>query len=268
MSAPEDSHMPELVTPSNEDFSLAGRTAIVTGGAKGIGRGIADGLARAGARLVIADLAGAQEAATRYPDGIGVTADVSDPGDVDAMVDAALEATGRIDILVNNAGIYTSLSMQPFEEISVEEWRQVYEVNVIGTFLATRAVVPHMRRQGGGRIVNITSGTIFRGVPFLLHYVASKGAVLAMTKALAREIGGDGVLVNSVAPSFTISDGVRENPAGVDFETISRASIANRTLKRDQYPEDLAAAAVFLCSPGSAFMTGQTIIVDGGQHFQ
>ena len=268
MSTPEGSDMTELVTPSNEDFSLAGQTAIVTGGAKGIGRGIADGLARAGARIVIADLAGAEQAATRYPDGIGMTADVSSPGDVDAMVDAAVEATGRIDILVNNAGIYTSIPMRPFEEIPVEEWRQVNEVNVIGTFLASRAVVPHMRRQGGGRIVNITSGTIFRGVPFLLHYVASKGAVLAMTKALARELGDDGIHVNSVAPSFTISDGVRENPAGVDFETLSKMSIANRILKRDQFPEDLAAAAVFLCSPGSAFMTGQTIVVDGGQYFQ
>ena len=268
MSTPEGSDMTELVTPSNEDFSLAGQTAIVTGGAKGIGRGIADGLARAGARIVIADLAGAEQAATRYPHGIGVTADVSNPGDVDAMVDAAVEATGRIDILVNNAGIYTSIPMRPFEEIPVEEWRQVNEVNVIGTFLASRAVVPQMRRQGGGRIVNITSGTIFRGVPFLLHYVASKGAVLAMTKALARELGDDGIHVNSVAPSFTISDGVRENPAGVDFETLSKMSIANRILKRDQFPEDLAAAAVFLCSPGSAFMTGQTIVVDGGQYFQ
>ncbi|MCY4632169.1 MAG: SDR family NAD(P)-dependent oxidoreductase [bacterium] len=268
MSTPEGSDMSELVMPSNEDFSLAGRTAIVTGGAKGIGRAIADGLARAGARIVIADLAGAQEAAASYPEGVGVTADVSNPDDIDAMVDAALEASGRIDILVNNAGIYTSLPMRPFEEIPLEEWRTVNEVNVIGTFLGCRAVVPHMRRGGGGRIVNITSGTIFRGVPFLLHYVSSKGAVLAMTRALARELGDDGVLVNSVAPSFTISDGVRENPAGVDFETLSNVSIANRILKRDQFPEDLAAAAVFLCSPGSAFMTGQTIVVDGGQYFQ
>ena len=260
--------MSELVMPSNEDFSLAGQTDIVTGGAKGIGRAIADGLARAGARIVIADLAGAQEAAASYPEGVGVTADVSNPDDIDAMVDAALEASGRIDILVNNAGIYTSLPMRPFEEIPLEEWRTVNEVNVIGTFLGCRAVVPHMRRGGGGRIVNITSGTIFRGVPFLLHYVSSKGAVLAMTRALARELGDDGVLVNSVAPSFTISDGVRENPAGVDFETLSNVSIANRILKRDQFPEDLAAAAVFLCSPGSAFMTGQTIVVDGGQYFQ
>ena len=267
MSGASDPGEVRLVTPSNEDFSLAGQTAIVTGGAQGIGRAIADGLARAGARLVIADLAGAQEAATAYPDGVGVTADVANADDVDAMVDAAMEATGRIDILVNNAGMFTSIPTRPFDEIPVEEWRAVMEINVIGTFLGCRAVVPHMRRQGGGRIVNITSGTIFRGVPFLLHYVASKGAVLALTRALARELGNDNVLVNSVAPGFTISDGVRENPAGVDFEQISAVSIAARTLKRDQYPEDLVAAAVFLCSPGAAFVTGQTIVIDGGQYF-
>ncbi len=256
-----------MVLPSNEDFSLAGQTALVTGGAKGIGRAIADGLARAGARLVIADLAEAQEAANRYPGGIGVTADVSVAEDIDAMVDTALEATGRVDILVNNAGMFTSIPMRPFHEIPVEEWRQVMEINVIGTFLGCRAVVPHMRRQGGGRIVNITSGTIFRGVPLLLHYVASKGAVLALTRALARELGDDNILVNSVAPGFTISDGVRQNPAGVDYEKISAVSIAARTLKRDQFPEDAVAAAVFLCSPGAAFVTGQTIVIDGGQYF-
>ena len=267
MSAAPDSGERQFVTPSNEDFSLAGQTAIVTGGVQGIGRAIADGLARAGARLVIADLAGAQEAATRYPGGIGVTADVSDQGDIDAMVDTAIEATGRVDILVNNAGMFTSIPTRPFDEIPVEEWRAVMEINVIGTFLGCRAVVPHMRRQGGGRIVNITSGTVFRGVPFLLHYVASKGAVLALTRALARELGNDNVLVNSVAPGFTISDGVKENPAGVDFDQISAISIAARTLKRDQFPEDLVAAAVFLCSPGASFVTGQTIVIDGGQYF-
>ena len=267
MSATAGGGTPELVTPSNEDFSLEGRTAIVTGGAKGIGRAIADGLARAGARLVIADLAAAEQAATRYPDGIGVTADVSNPDDIDAMLEAALATTGRIDILVNNAGIFTSIPMRPFDEIPEEEWRQVMEVNVIGTFLGCRAVVPHMRRQGGGRILNITSGTIFRGVPLLLHYVASKGAVLALTRALARELGDDNILVNSVAPGFTISDGVRENPAGVDFDHVSSVSIAARTLKRDLFPEDLVAAAVFLCSPGASFVTGQTIVIDGGQYF-
>ncbi len=257
----------EMVNSGGDPFSLAGRTAIVTGGAKGIGRAIADGFARAGARLVIADLTGAEEAAGRYPDGLGVTVDVSRADDLEAMVDATLAACGGVDILVNNAGIYTTLPMRPFEEIPVEEWRRVLEVNVIGMALACRAVAPHMRARGEGHILNISSGTVFRGVPHLLHYVSSKGAVLAMTRALAKELGGDGILVNCIAPGFTVSDGVRENPAGVDFQTLSRLSIAARTIKREQTPDDIVSAAVFLCSPGAGFVTGQTIVIDGGQYF-
>ncbi|MCE2527118.1 MAG: SDR family oxidoreductase [Actinomycetia bacterium] len=255
------------MTKSRAYLSLTGQTAIVTGGAKGIGRAIADGLADAGARIVIADLAGAQEAASTYPGGVGVTVDVSNPDDLDAMVNAVLDASGQVDILVNNAGIYTSLPMRPFEQIPVEEWQRVMEVNVIGLALACRAVVPHMRARGEGRILNISSGTVYRGVPHLLHYVSSKGAVVAMTKALAKELGGDGILVNCIAPGFTISDGVRENPAGVDFEFLSSISVAARTIKRDQTPEDIVAAAVFLCSPGADFVTGQTMVIDGGQYF-
>ncbi len=251
----------------DDAFSLEGQTAIVTGGAKGIGRALADGLSRAGARIVIADLSGAGEAAAGYPGGVGITVDVSKPEDMTAMVDAAVETCGQVDILVNNAGLYTSLPMRPFEDIPIEEWRQVLDVNVIGLALACRAVVPHMRSRGGGRILNISSGTVFRGVPMLLHYVSSKGAVVAMTKALAKELGNDGILVNCIAPGFTITDGVQENPAGVDFEMLSRISVAARTIKRDQTPDDIVAAAVFLCSPGSAFVTGQTMVIDGGQYF-
>jgi NAD(P)-dependent dehydrogenase (short-subunit alcohol dehydrogenase family) len=194
-----------------------------------------------------------------------VTVDVSREEDVARMAGAALERFGRIDALVNNAGIYTSLVPTPFEEIDPQEWKQVFDVNVLGMFLCCRAVLPAMRAAGGGRIVNIASGTPFKGVPYLLHYVTSKGAVVALTRALAREVGGDGVLVNTVAPGFTMSDGVKANP--VQIEKLQEISAAARVIRRDQFPEDIVGAVVFFCSPESAFVTGQALVVDGGAFF-
>jgi NAD(P)-dependent dehydrogenase (short-subunit alcohol dehydrogenase family) len=244
---------------------LDGKVAIVTGGAQGIGKAIADGLAAQGARMVIADLRGAEEAAAAYRDGVGLTADVADEADVERMAAETAERCGGIDVLVNNAGLYASLAMRPFEQIDVGEWRRVMDVNVLSMFLTCRACVPRMRERGGGRIVNISSGTPFRGVPFLLHYVTSKGAIVALTRALAKELGGDEILVNCVAPGFTMSTGVRDNPAVV--EALRDVSVSARTLKRDQVPEDVVGAVVFLAGPGSTFITGQTMVIDGGQTF-
>jgi NAD(P)-dependent dehydrogenase (short-subunit alcohol dehydrogenase family) len=244
---------------------LDGKVAIVTGGAQGIGRAIADQLAADGARIVIADLKGAEEAAADFPDGVGLTVDVASEDDVARMAAETIERCGAIDILVNNAGLYASLPMRPFEQIPVAEWRQVMDVNVLSMFLTCRAVVGHMREQGGGRIVNISSGTPFRGVPFLLHYVTSKGAIVALTRALAKELGGDDVLVNCVAPGFTMSDGVHEHPEVI--EALRDVSIGSRTLKRDQVPADVVGAVAFLCGPGATFITGQTMVIDGGQYF-
>jgi NAD(P)-dependent dehydrogenase (short-subunit alcohol dehydrogenase family) len=245
--------------------ALEGKVAIVTGGAKGIGEAIARGLAAEGARIVVADLAGAEEAAATYEGGVGITVDVSSEEDVARMVAETVEQCGRVDILVNNAGLYASLAMRSFEQIPVDEWRQVMDVNVLSMFLTCRAVVPHMREQGGGRIVNISSGTPFRGVPFLLHYVTSKGAIVALTRALAKELGGDDILVNCVAPGFTMSAGVREHPEVI--EALQQVSVSARTLRRDQEPEDVVGAVVFLAGPGSTFITGQTMVIDGGQYF-
>jgi NAD(P)-dependent dehydrogenase (short-subunit alcohol dehydrogenase family) len=244
---------------------LQGKVAIVTGGAQGIGRAIAETLAADGARIVIADLKGAEAAAGAFPDGVGLTVDVADEDDVARMAATTVERCGSIDILVNNAGLYASLAMRPFEQIPVDEWRQVMDVNVLSMFLTCRAVVPQMRAQGGGRIVNISSGTPFRGVPFLLHYVTSKGAIVALTRALAKELGGDGVLVNCVAPGFTMSDGVNEHPEVI--EALREVSIGARTLKRDQVPGDVVGAVAFLVGPGATFITGQTMVIDGGQYF-
>ena len=235
---------------------LAGKVAIVTGGAQGIGAAIAAGLEAEGAEVVIVDL--------DPPEG-GIRADVSSEEDVSRMVAEALERNGRIDVLVNNAGLYASLEMRAFTEIPLEEWNRVMEVNVASMFLTCRAVVPVMREQGGGKIVNISSGTPFRGVPFLLHYVTSKGAIVAFTRALAKELGRDGIHVNCVAPGFTMSDGVKSHPEVV--EKLRDVTVASRTIQRDQVPEDVVGAVVFLCTPAADFITGQTMVIDGGQYF-
>ncbi len=236
--------------------ALDGKVAIVTGGAQGIGAAIVSGLQAEGAEVVVADL--------EPPEG-GIRADVSSADDVSRMVEEALQRNGRIDILVNNAGLYASLEMRAFTEIPLEEWNRVMEVNVASMFLTSRAVVPVMREQGGGKIVNISSGTPFRGVPFLLHYVTSKGAIVAFTRALAKELGRDSIHVNCVAPGFTMSDGVKSHPDVV--EKLRDVSIASRTLQRDQVPEDVVGAVVFLCTPAADFITGQTMVIDGGQYF-
>jgi len=236
--------------------ALDGKVAIVTGGAQGIGAAIASGLEAEGAEVVIVDL---------EPPERGIQADVSSEEDVERMVSEALERNGRIDILVNNAGLYASLEMRAFTEIPLDEWNRVMEVNVASMFLTCRAVVPVMRDQGGGKIVNISSGTPFRGVPFLLHYVTSKGAIVALTRALAKELGKDGIHVNCVAPGFTMSEGVKSHPEVI--ERLRDVSIASRTIQRDQVPEDVVGAVVFLCTSAADFVTGQTMVIDGGQYF-
>jgi NAD(P)-dependent dehydrogenase (short-subunit alcohol dehydrogenase family) len=247
------------------DQLLAGKVAVVTGGSQGIGRAIASGLSAAGARIVIADLRGAEEAAAEYPDGVGLTVDVASEGDVARMVEDTVERCGSLDTLVNNAGLYATLAMRPFTEIPLEEWRRVMDVNVASMFLTCRAAVPVMRAQGGGTIVNISSGTPFRGVPFLLHYVTSKGAIVAFTRALAKELGKDGVRVNCVAPGFTMSQGVLDSPDVV--AKLREVSVSARTIQRDQEPEDVVGAVVYLAGETSSFVTGQTIVIDGGQYF-
>ena len=175
------------------------------------------------------------------------------------------ERCGSIDILVNNAGLYASLAMRPFTEIPLDEWRQVMDVNVASMFLMCRAVVPVMQRGGGGRIVNISSGTPFRGVPFLLHYVTSKGAIVAFTRALAKEIGKDGVLVNCVAPGFTMSAGVEAHPEVV--EKLRDVSVVGANAAARPGAGGRGRRGRLLREPGSAFVTGQTIVIDGGQYF-
>ena len=248
---------------------LKEKVAIVTGGAMGIGRAMAEGLASVGASLIIADVARADVAAKEMNqkgfNAIGVKVDVSSEEDTERMVDETIKAFKRIDILVNNAGIYTSLIPGPFEKIPVDEWRRVMDVNVMGMFLCCRAIIGEMRKNKEGRIINIASGTPFKGIPFLLHYTTSKGAVVALTRALAKEVGADNILVNAIAPGFTLSDGVMANE--VQLKHFREISAKVRTLVRDQYPADLVGAVKFFAGPDSSFITGQTLVVDGGAYF-
>lgn len=245
---------------------LDGNVAIITGGRRGIGRAIADGLAAEGARIAILDVVGAEDAAAAYDGGLGLSGDVSSETDVARMVEAVAAHFGRIDILVNNAAIFATLKMTPFTEIALDDWKRVLDVNVGGVFLMCRAVVPHLRRQGGGKIVNISSGSFFRGVPFMLHYVTSKAALIGLTRALARELGPDNIYVNAIAPGYTVTEAILEQDE--THIQVGAASVNARAIPREQRPEDLVGSAIFLCGPESNFVTGQTFAVDGGAHFQ
>jgi NAD(P)-dependent dehydrogenase (short-subunit alcohol dehydrogenase family) len=248
-------------------MELVGKLAIVTGAASGIGLEIASDLGRHGARVVVCDLADTTRALARLTDegasATGVGADVADPVSVAAAVEATMAAHGRIDILVNNAGLFSDITRAPFDQLDLVEWKRVLDVNVTGPFLFSRAVWPSMRQAGGGRIVNITSASIFTAPPLMLHYVASKGALTAMTKSMAREMGPDGITVNAVAPGFTLSSGVLEKRQDM-LETTAGRARGLRALQRDQQPQDIVGAVTFLCGDGAAFITGQTLVVDGG----
>jgi len=248
---------------------LDGCVAILTGGAKGIGRHYAGALAAQGARLMIADIADGKPVAEELARKHGANsvesaiADVSDEAAVKALVAKTMDRFGKIDILVNNAALFAVLKEQKLTEIDTALWDRVMAINVRGVFLMTKHVAPHMIAQKYGKIINISSGTVARGIPQFAHYVTSKGAVTAFTRAMSRELGEHNICVNNLAPGFTLSDSVvDENPGHLEHSR--QPSLVRRALKRDEYPEDLLGALVFLASADSDFITGQTIAVDGG----
>jgi 3-oxoacyl-[acyl-carrier protein] reductase len=249
---------------------LAGRVAIVTGGGQGLGRAYALALAAEGARLVIAERNEARGAAVAAEigaaggDACAVATDVADEASTQAMAAAALSRWGQIDILVNNAAIFSTITMRPFDQIPVADWDALMAVNVRGVWLCCKAVAPAMRRQRSGKIINIASVVFDLGRANYLHYVASKGAVIGMTRGLATELGDDGINVNAISPSSTQTE--------IPRETVTRegavAFAQQQTLKRVQAPADLVGTVIFLASSDSDFITGQTINVDGGLRFR
>ena len=244
---------------------LDGRVAIVTGSGRGIGAEYAKALAAEGASVAVTDIVATDNTVQIIKqaggEAMGIHCDVTDPDSVHSMVAETVESFGKLDIMVTNAALFADLDQKPFLEIDEAEWDRVMQVNTRGVFTCVKAAVPEMKKNGYGKIINIASGTVFKGTPMLLHYVSSKGAMVAFTRALSREVGGDGITVNCIAPGLTMSEKVI---GAEQWESIKDLNTATRAIKREEVPEDLLGTVVFFSSSDSDFITGQTLVVDGG----
>ena len=247
---------------------LKDKVAIITGGAYGIGRAFCLGMADEGAKIVISDInleaasATVKEIEAKGGEAMALKTDVSIPEDTMEMAKKTVERFGKIDILINNAAVVfrEKLTWGPFYELDLAEWDRVMAVNLKGPFLCIRAVFPYMKKQGGGKIINIASGTFFSGPAPIPHYVASKGGVIGLTRSLSTALGQYNINVNCIAPGRTLN----EDPDDKEAVKICEQRAAFRSLKRIEYPEDLVGAAIFFASSDSDFITGQTLVVDGG----
>lgn len=238
---------------------------IITGGGGKIGKAYALAFAKEGAKVSLPDLVSAEPVVKAIQDqggqAMSVQCDVSNEASVKAMVEQTVKRFGGVDILINNAAYFMTVKKSPFWEMDVDEFDKAMAVNVRGVWLCAKAVFPHMKQRGKGKIINISSGVALNGNPNYIHYVASKGAVISMTRAMARELGDHGICVNTVAPGFTLTEG-RE----VDPEYEKRRN-QQRCFKRSQVEADIVGTVLFLASSESDYMTGQLLSIDGGTHF-
>lgn len=245
---------------------LDGKTAVITGAARGIGAVMAKRMAQEGANVVVTDVLDTDATvATIKKDGgsaIGLSVNITSDADLAAMVEATEKQFGSLDILVNNASIFAALEPKPFMQIDNDEFDKVMTVNARGVHQATKAVVPAMLRAGGGKIVNIASGTFYYGPPGLSHYTASKGAVIALTRCHGRELGDKNIQVNAIAPGLTESEALKGNTG---FDPARVPTVQSRSIKREMVPEDLLGSLMYLITSDSDFVTGQTLNVDGGK---
>jgi NAD(P)-dependent dehydrogenase (short-subunit alcohol dehydrogenase family) len=258
-----------IILTRRRDMKLEGKVAIITGAAQGIGSALAVGFAKEGAKLVIADILDGKKAVREVEkaggEAIFVKTDVTRQEECDAMARAAVERFGTIDILVNNAAIFGDVVMKPFMNVTDEEWDKLMAVNVKGPFHCCKAVFPYMKERGG-KIINMSSASFLEGVPFMPHYVASKGAIMAFTRGMARELGDYKINVNSIAPGFTHSAGGDrfDRSKAVPVPPLEEIQLNQRCIKRAAVPDDLVGTAVFLASNMSDFISGQLIVHDGG----
>ena len=251
---------------------LKGKVAIITWAAQGIGAAYAVGFAREGAKIVISDIIDGENAVKRVikegSEAIFVKADVSKEAECQAMAKAAFDRFGAIDILINNASLFGNIILKPFTEVTSEEFKRVMEINTSGAFHCIKAVFPYMKEKGG-KIINISSSSIIEGVPGMPHYVASKGAIMALTRCMARELGDFKINVNTIAPGYTHSEGGERVDRNKTFALppLEDIQVNMRSIKRAGVPEDLIGTALFLATDDSAFITGQMIVHDGGLSF-
>lgn len=245
-------------------FDLKDKVVAITGAAGGLGKAFALAFADAGAKVAICDrnIEGAKETAAEIPGSIAIEVDVANENSTIQMAQTIIEHFGKIDILINNAAIYATINRKPFYEVTEKEWDQVIDVNLKGVWLCSKAVFPFMKNQNGGKIINISSATVMSGSPQWSHYVASKGGVIGLTRSMAKEIGDFNINVNTIAPGFTLTD------ASLNLmENANKYGVDRGAIKRPSSAEDIVGTALYLASSASDFVTGQTIVVDGGKQF-